>query len=164
MKPYTCDSATISRACRQAQLVGWRYTSHVARGALRLIVGSEGSSSCCSHQCGRVCCLGLVIVGAIFPTRATAISIPIFPSRRRSGHRCVARQKVSLLSAGYGPSDRDADHVRRARGARVCVGQHTIDAIITSATLTLFFPVAPAVVNTAEVHAIRRAASSRRRT
>ncbi len=96
--------------------------------------------------------LGLVIVGALFPTRAAAISIPIFPTDDDRGIDALLDGNFLCCQLDMGQATVTLTTFEERAALEFALAGVPIDAIITSATLTLFFPVAPAVVNTAEVH------------
>jgi len=96
--------------------------------------------------------LALVIVGALFPTRAAAISISIFPTDDDRGIDGLLDGNFLCCQLDLGQATVTLTTFEERAALEFALAGIPIDAFITSATLTLFFPVAPLVVNTAQVH------------
>ncbi len=96
--------------------------------------------------------LGLVIVGALFPTRAAAITITIFPTDDDRGIDGLFDGNFLCCQLDIGTATVTRTTFEERAALEFLLPVLPIDAVITSATLTLFIPVAPAVVNTAQVH------------
>jgi len=94
---------------------------------------------------------GLVIVGALFPARATAASIPIFPTDDDRGIDALLNGNFLCCQLDAGQATVTLTTFEERAALEFALAGIPTDAFITSATLTLFFPVAPPVVNTAQV-------------
>ena len=95
---------------------------------------------------------------------AAAISIPIFPTDDDRGIDGLLDGNFLCCQLDVGQATVTLTGFEERAALEFALAGVPIDAIISSATLTLFFPVAPAVVNTAQVHGYAETASSRRRT
>ena len=96
--------------------------------------------------------LGLAIVGALFPTRAAAVSIPIVPTDDDRGIDGLLDGNFLCCQLDLGQATVTLTTFEERAALEFALAGVPIDALISSATLGLFFPVAPAVVNTAQVH------------
>jgi len=95
--------------------------------------------------------LALVIVGALFPARATAASIPIVPTDDDRGIDALLNGNFLCCQLDAGQATVTLTTFEERAALEFALAGIPTDAFITSATLTLFFPVAPPVVNTAQV-------------
>jgi hypothetical protein len=96
--------------------------------------------------------VGLLVVSAAFPTRAAAISVLIFPTDDDRGIDGLLDGNFLCCQLDMGQATVTLTTFEERAALEFALAGVPSDAMINSATLTLFFPVAPPVVNTAQVH------------
>lgn len=96
--------------------------------------------------------LSLVVAGALVPVPAAATSIQIVPTDDDRGIDALLDGNFVCCQLDSGQATVTRTTFEERAALEFALAAVPNGALVTSASLTLFFPVAPAAVNTAQVH------------